>query len=88
MVVMTRMYRVVGMIWGHFTCQNTWRSVAPSTWAASTRVWSTLPRAETYSTMGWPTEVVNRIKMMHQRANWELPSQLMFFSHSPRLVPT
>ncbi len=42
--------------------------MAPSTWAASTREESTLPRAETYSTMGWPMEVVNRMRMMHHRA--------------------
>ena len=47
MVVMTRMYRVVGMIWGHLIFQNTWSLVAPSTWAASMRDWSTLPRAAT-----------------------------------------
>ena len=82
------MYRVVGMIWGHFTFQNTWRSVAPSTWAASTRDWSTLPRAETYSTMGWPTEVVIRIRMIQPRANLGSPRKLMFFSHRPALVPT
>ena len=47
MVVMTRIYRVVGIIWAHLIFQNTWKLVAPSTWAASTRDWSTLPRAET-----------------------------------------
>ena len=86
MVVITRIYRVVGIIWAHLTFQKTWRSVAPSTWAASTRVWSTLPRAETYRTMGWPTEVVNRIRMMHHRAVFSSPSQLMPFSRMPALV--
>ena len=32
--------------------QKHWKSVAPSTSAASTMDWSTLPSAETYSTMG------------------------------------
>ena len=77
-MVMTRIYRVVGIIWAHLTFQKTWKLLAPSTSAASMRVWSTLPRAETYSTMGWPTEVVKRIRMMHQRAYLESPSQLMF----------
>ena len=37
MVVMTRMYRVVGMICAHLIFQKTWVRVAPSTSAASTR---------------------------------------------------
>ena len=52
MVVMTSTYRVVGMMAGHLIFQNTWRLVAPSTWAASMMEASTLPRAEVYSTMG------------------------------------
>ena len=63
------------MIWGHLIFQNTWSLVAPSTWAASMRDWSTLPRAATYSTMGWPMEVVNRIRMINQMAVLGLPSQ-------------
>ena len=31
MVVMTRMYRVVGMMAGHLIRQNAWKSLAPST---------------------------------------------------------
>ena len=46
-VVMTRIYRVVGMTWGHLIFQNTCMFVAPSTEAASIREWSTLLRAET-----------------------------------------
>ena len=80
---MTRMYRVVGIIWGHLTCQKTSKSLAPSTLAASIWVASTLPRAETYSTMGCPTEVVNRMRMIHHRAYLESPSQLIFFSMIP-----
>ena len=49
---MIRIYRVVGMIWGHLIRQNTCMLVAPSTSAASTRELSTLLRADTYSTMG------------------------------------
>ena len=47
MVVMTRMYRVVGIIWGHFTFQKAIKEVAPSTFAASIKDLSTLSRAET-----------------------------------------
>ena len=65
---MTRMYSVVGMICGHLIFQKTCRLVAPSTSAASTRLWSTLESAETYSTIGWPTEVVSRIRMMQPSA--------------------
>ena len=36
MVVMTRMYRVVGIMAGHLIFQKHWKSVAPSTSAAST----------------------------------------------------
>ena len=43
--------------------------------AASSRDLSTLPRAATYRTMGWPMEVVNRIMMMHQMAVRVSPSQ-------------
>ena len=68
MVVMTTTYRVVGMMEGHLIFQNTWKLVAPSTSAASMRDWSTLPRAATYSTMGWPMEVVNRMAMIQPRA--------------------
>ena len=67
-VVMTRMYSVVGMICGHLIFQKACSFVAPSTSAASTKDWSTLPSAETYSTMGWPTEVVSRIRMMQASA--------------------
>ncbi len=35
-MVMTRMYRVVGMMAGHLIFQNAWKSLAPSTSAAST----------------------------------------------------
>ena len=45
-------FGVVGMICAHLIFQNTWRRFAPSTSAASTSEWSTLPSAETYSTMG------------------------------------
>ena len=76
-MVITRMYRVVGMIWGHLIFQNTWSSVAPSTSAASIMEVSTLPRAATYSTMGWPMEVVKRIRMIHQMAKRSSPSQAM-----------
>ena len=36
--------------------------------------------------MGWPTEVVNRMTMMHHRAVFGSPSQLMPFSRMPVLV--
>ena len=88
MVVMTRMYRVVGMIWGHLIRQNTCRLLAPSTSEASTRELSTLERADTYSTMGWPTEVVSRIRMMHHRAYWGFPNQLMFLLMMPVFLST
>ena len=52
MVVMTRMYNVVGIIWGHLIFQKACIWVAPSTSAASTRDLSTLSSAETYRTMG------------------------------------
>ena len=81
------MYRVVGMMAGHLIFQKHWKSVAPSTSAASTMDWSTLPRAETYSTMGWPTEVVSRIRIMQPRAKRSSPSQLMFLSMRPRVLP-
>ena len=68
MVVITRMYRVVDMIWGHLIFQKTCRLVAPSTEAASIREWSTLLSADTYSTMGCPTEVVSKMVMMQARA--------------------
>ena len=68
MVVMTRMYSVVGMICGHLIFQNACSLVAPSTSAASTRDWSTLPKAETYSTIGWPTDVVSKIRIIHASA--------------------
>ena len=61
-------FGVVGMICGHLIFQKACSFVAPSTSAASTRDWSTLPSAETYSTMGWPTEVVSRIRMMQASA--------------------
>ena len=83
MVVMTRMYSVVGMICGHLMCQNTWKLLAPSTCAASMRDGSTLPSAAIYSTMGWPMEVVNRIRMMQASAVRSSPSQLMFCSMRP-----
>ena len=54
--------------------------------AASTRLWSTLDSADTYSTIGWPTEVVSRMVMMHHRAVLGSPSQLMFLLMSPREV--
>ena len=87
MVVMTRMYSVVGMICGHLIFQKACSLVAPSTSAASTKDWSTLPRAETYRTMGWPTEVVSRIRMMQPRAYRASPSQLMFWSMMPMDLP-
>ena len=74
MVVMTRMYRVVGMMAGHLIFQKHWKSVAPSTSAASTMDWSTLPRAETYRTMGWPTEVVSRMRMMQPERTAHRPA--------------
>ena len=51
-MVMTRMYSVVGMICGHLIFQKACSLVALSTSAASTKDWSTLPRAETYRTNG------------------------------------
>ena len=69
MVVITSIYSVVGMMLGHLILQKVCSLVAPSTSAASTRDWSTFPKAATYSTMGWPTLVVNRIRIMHPRAN-------------------
>ena len=87
MVVITSMYNVVGMICGHLIFQKHWNLAAPSTSAASTRDWSTLFSADTYSTMGCPTEVVRRISMIHQMAYFSFPSQLIFFSRSPVLVP-
>ena len=68
MVVMTATYRVVGIIDGHLILQNTWNALAPSTWAASSKEESTFPRAATYSTIGWPMEVVNRISIIHHKA--------------------
>ena len=65
---MTATYSVVGMMDGHLMRQNTWKLLAPSTLAASSRELSTLPRAATYRTMGWPMEVVNRIRMIHHKA--------------------
>ena len=82
-MVITRMYKVVGIIWGHLIFQNACLGVAPSTSAASTKDLSTLSRAETYRTMGWPTEVVSRIRMMHHRAYFSSPSQLIFLSKIP-----
>ena len=78
MVVMMATYSVVGMTEGHLIFQKVCSLVAPSTSAASTRDRSTLPNAATYNTMGCPTEVVNRMRIMHQMAKRASPSHMIF----------
>ena len=77
------MYKVVGKRLGHLIFQKTWKSFAPSTWAASTRDLSMFPMEAMYNIIGWPTAVVSKMIIIAMRAYFLSPSHIIFLSIIP-----